>query len=356
MNQLFRRLRHYEVEAEWISALLDSASRFAKHVAIFSLQNDVAHLRAQANLHLPENLSFPLSSAAAFSGAVETRDPVIALRNPSEVTEALAGADTTDRCHVVPIINGPRTAAVLFVADQEYVDVNALELIASLASAVLERHANTSLHAQIASLKKPGPEPESPQSEVAAEQEQHAAPELETAKEETPREPEPAQAEAAPVQGAGADTSIVPELQQPELLPESTAITGGEPSPVEASPPVPAEPPPANIQPAPAAAAALPAWADLSERERTLHLRAQRFARVAVAEMQLAKPLGSRAGREQSNLYMFLKPEIDKARESYRKQFMTIPSMVDYLHLELVNAAAEGDERKLGAEYPGQLL
>jgi hypothetical protein len=72
--------------------------------------------------------------------------------------------------------------------------------------------------------------------------------------------------------------------------------------------------------------------------------------------MQLAKPQGCRAGREQSNLYLFLKPEIDKARETYRKQFMTIPSMVDYLHLELVNTAAEGDEMKLGAEYPGQLV
>jgi hypothetical protein len=100
----------------------------------------------------------------------------------------------------------------------------------------------------------------------------------------------------------------------------------------------------------------MPTWADLSEKERALHLRAQRFARVAVAEMLLAKPNGARAGREQKDLYLFLKPEIDKARERYRKEFLTIPSMVDYLHLELVHSAAEGDEAKMGAEYPGQLL
>ena len=100
----------------------------------------------------------------------------------------------------------------------------------------------------------------------------------------------------------------------------------------------------------------LPAWADLDEHQRQLHMRAQRFARVTVAEMQLAKPGECRAGRAKADFYLFLNKEIDKAREIYRKQFMTISSMVDYLHLELVQTAVEGDERKLGADYPGQLV
>jgi hypothetical protein len=97
-------------------------------------------------------------------------------------------------------------------------------------------------------------------------------------------------------------------------------------------------------------------WPDMAYEPRQLHLRAQRFARVTVAEMQLARPEACKAGREQNDLYLFLKREIDKARENYRKQFMTVPSMVDYLHLELVQTAAEGDEQKMGADYPGQLL
>jgi hypothetical protein len=100
----------------------------------------------------------------------------------------------------------------------------------------------------------------------------------------------------------------------------------------------------------------LPAWADLDEQQRTLHIRAQRFSRVSVAEMQLFRPEACRAGREQGNLYIFLKGELDKARDLYRRQFMTVPSMVDYLHLELVRTVAEGDELKLGADYPGQLV
>jgi hypothetical protein len=96
--------------------------------------------------------------------------------------------------------------------------------------------------------------------------------------------------------------------------------------------------------------------ATLDQEERQLHIRARRFSRVAVAELQLARPEACRAGREHSNLYAFLAKEIDRSREIYRTQFMTIPSMADYLHMELVNTAAEGDESKLGVDYPGQLL
>jgi hypothetical protein len=47
--------------------------------------------------------------------------------------------------------------------------------------------------------------------------------------------------------------------------------------------------------------------------------------------------------------------EIDKARDTYRKQFMTIPSMTDYFHRELVGSILGGDASKLGADYPGEL-
>ncbi|HEY6988418.1 MAG TPA: hypothetical protein VH369_08540 [Bryobacteraceae bacterium] len=114
----------------------------------------------------------------------------------------------------------------------------------------------------------------------------------------------------------------------------------------------------AQIALAPAAApkASLPVWAGVEESQRPLHIRARRFARVAVAEMQLSKPEACRAGRQQNDLYLLLKNEIDKAREIYRRQFGTISPMADYLHLELVRTAAEGEEMKLGAEYPGQLV
>jgi hypothetical protein len=99
----------------------------------------------------------------------------------------------------------------------------------------------------------------------------------------------------------------------------------------------------------------LPYWAGLSAEARELHLRAHRFARTKVAEIQLFQPDACRAGREQNNVYLFLKKEIDAARESYRDQFLSRPGMEDYLHLELVNSIADGEENKLGVDYPGHL-
>lgn len=99
----------------------------------------------------------------------------------------------------------------------------------------------------------------------------------------------------------------------------------------------------------------LPPWSALNEEQRNRHLRAQRFARVRVAELQLAKAEAFQAGLEQNDIYLFLKSEIDAARELYGAQFMGDGPMIDYLHLELVHTAAEGDEAKLGEEYPGPL-
>jgi hypothetical protein len=211
------------------------------------------------------------------------------------VTEPLSSPELGERAHVLPILNAGRVVAVLFAADRNYMDVNALELIAGLASAVLERHSNAALHARIATVphlaRKESSEPDSP-----------------------------------------------PNIQ------ESSAAV-----PVNGNKPM-------SHLAAPSGTSGLPPWIDLSEEQRSLHIRAQRFSRVAIAEMQLSRPEACRAGREQGNLYVYLRNEIDSARDTYRNQFMTIPTMVDYLHLELVRVAAEGDERKLGADYPGQLV
>lgn len=280
LNQLLRRLRGYKTEGEWGSAVVDGASQFADQVALFAAEDGTLALIAQRNLSLPAHFRFSLASAAAFETALASRECVIALRKSSEVTEQLSVADADQRAHIIPVVNGSRAVAALFAADQTGVDVNALELIAGVASIVLERRSNTTLYSQIASAQA------------------------------TKRE------------------SMVP-AQAPEGE-NGAAVSGRARNPD------------------------LPFWADLKEEQRNLHIRAQRFARVKVAEIQLARPDLCRAGREQRSLYILLRKEIDSAREAFRKQFMSIPSMVDYLHRELVRTMAEGDELKLGADYPGQ--
>ncbi len=283
LNQSIRRLRQYQGEREWSSALIDALACFTPQAALFEIKNDLLVLRRQMNLDLPEDLQFPIGSAPAFRSAIEAKDAVVALRSASEVTEHLSRPGAAGRAHVLPIANGNRVVAVVFAANEGDADLNGLELVVSVAAAVLERQSNREMHGQIApsSVSAPGPA----------------------------SEPGPNQIGGTPVK--------------------------------------PADTPRAR---------SLPKWADLDEKGQTLHVRAQRFSRVKVAEMQLLRPEACRAGREKGNLYLFLKNEIETARNVFRDQFMVIPSMVDYLHMELVHSAAEGDEKRLGADYPGQLI
>jgi hypothetical protein len=260
LNQTLRRLRQYRSEPEWVRALLDGVAPLAGVAALFALENDTFRLLGAHRLSLPENLIFSRNAARALDAAAETKDTVVALRTPGEVTSHLSSSDVSERAVLLPILNGARVVAVLFAAGEEAAENPALELLAGVASLALERSANSSLTVQI-------------------------APPLQTS----------------------------------------------------------------------APARKLPYWATLDEEQRRLHLRAHRFARVKVAEMQLFQPDACRAGREQNNVYLFLKKDIDAARESYRDQFLSRPGMEDYLHLELISALAGGDENKLGVDYPGHL-
>ncbi|MGC2658902.1 MAG: hypothetical protein WA324_13170 [Bryobacteraceae bacterium] len=266
LNQLLRRLRRYENETGWASTILDGAALFATQSALLAVRPGKLELLGERELPLPAGFEMTRQAGAAFANAISSRDTVIALRTSAEVGEALASTRPGDRAWIVPISNRDRVVSVLFaLSGEEELNTDALELIAGLASAVLERGSNVTLHAQI----------------------------------------------------------------QPVAMSDA-----------------PAEP---------AKKAALPAWSHLGEEQRSQHVRAQRFSRVKVAEMQLYRPEACREGRERGNLYLLLRPEIDGAREAYRRQFMATPTMVDYLHLELVGTAAAGDELKLGAEYPGPL-
>ncbi len=97
-------------------------------------------------------------------------------------------------------------------------------------------------------------------------------------------------------------------------------------------------------------------WDKLSAAEQRIHLRAQRKARVAIAEMRLHAADAVDSGRARKDLYAALGPRIDAARESFHKQYFTTPTMVDYLHLELLHTLALDDPDLLGKDYPGPLV
>ena len=153
-----------------------------------------------------------------------------------------------------------------------------------------------------------------------------------------------------------------------ELLAQVAGAAWGSLEALEAPPPPePAPPPPPELvtiapaapvpEPTPAPAVAKPTWETLPPEEQQIHLRAQRYARVQVAEMRLFEGDLVQVGRLRRDLYTLLRKPIDSARAAFREQFFKpCASMVDYLHLELVRTLGNDDPDLLGKDYPGPLV
>jgi hypothetical protein len=98
-------------------------------------------------------------------------------------------------------------------------------------------------------------------------------------------------------------------------------------------------------------------WTDLTAEDQKLHLQAQRVARVKVAEMRLYHAEELRNGVASGSIYHALQTEIDAARSAFLLAFLSkSPTMVDYLHLELLRSLAHDDDRLLGEDYPGPMV
>jgi hypothetical protein len=145
-----------------------------------------------------------------------------------------------------------------------------------------------------------------------------------------------------------------------ELLTQvAAAVWSGIPEPVTPSELIAIAPAPVAGEPARAAdePAHTVTWESLSADDQQIHLRAQRFARVQVAEMRLFESDAVQSGRIQRNLYEALRKSIDAARETFRNQFFaSCANMVDYLDLELTRTLANDDPNVLGKTYPGPLV
>jgi hypothetical protein len=160
-----------------------------------------------------------------------------------------------------------------------------------------------------------------------------------------------------------ADSSEV-DVDALELLVATVgAVIETRPAPPAVAPPpetlvtISAATPSAPGNSAPAQKPEILSWFSLSHEDRQLHLRAQRFARVQVAEIRLYQSEKVKNARAAHDLYTSLKEEIISGREVFRSKFLNASdSMVDYLHLELVRTLANDDVELLGQDYPGPMV
>ena len=303
LNQAVRRLRQASDADDVYSVLLDVTAPFCEQAVVFSIHDQqvraermrrpaaVPAVDGAAGTNLPP-LAFPVSEAAAFTTVMDTRDPVVAMSTPAEVSPALVGLfghKPDERVYLFPLADGGRVAGIFYAASR--VQAPFVELLAEVAGLRLQTLAQVPAMAAVAAAAAiPGPAP------VAA--------------------PPP---QLVSIAGSySGQPAAARENNQPRQHKE---------------------------------------WWDLSRQEQQLHLAAQRFARVLVAEMRLATPEEFRKGRAARNIYGALKQPIEEARQKFREKHMNVsPTMVDYLHLEMVRSLADDDPNNLGPEYPGPLV
>ncbi len=122
----------------------------------------------------------------------------------------------------------------------------------------------------------------------------------------------------------------------------------------------PAEPEPAPVEAAPPAAEAAPAAVEvpafdvdrLATELQELHRRAKRVAKVAMQDIKMLRPKDVRVARENKDICVRLRDDLDKARKEYDRRFKAIlDHPVDYFHDWMVVILADGDPAALG-EYP----
>jgi len=108
----------------------------------------------------------------------------------------------------------------------------------------------------------------------------------------------------------------------------------------------------------PAPAAAEPEFEEefdvnrLSAEEQELHRRANRVAKVSMQDIKMLRPEQVRLGRQNKDLCIRLKDDIEKAHREYDRRFKPIMDHpVDYFYRWMVEILADGDAHALG-EYP----
>lgn len=90
----------------------------------------------------------------------------------------------------------------------------------------------------------------------------------------------------------------------------------------------------------------------LTPEEQELHRRANRVAKVSMQDIKMLRPEQVRLGRENRDICIRLKDDIEKAHREYDRRFKPIMDHpVDYFYRWMVEILADGDAAALG-EYP----
>jgi len=372
-------INEQKTQADILKVLVNRASSFAPRVAFFVIKGEQASGwrgrgfkgtvgdQAIQQISLSVNSDTVIGTAAkslqTWSGGAGTHSEDHLLLNR-------LGEESAQRIVSIPLTVRGRAVAVLYAdsagLDSESISLEALETLVRVAGMAVELLSVTKPAAAPRPAQEESSQPEKP---TYTPESEYVEPPAETAEPEyagvdtieTPymsAEPvaveEPAPVEAEPVPVVEESVAVVDEP-----VTEASSSLFETPSPVGEEPPAwKPEPEPVAEQPVPGRRrygqdSELPVEV-YSDEERRLHNDARRFARLLISEIKLYNEQKVVEGRSEHDLYDRLREYIDRSREMYDKRVKAeVAARYDYFHGELVNTLAEGDESKLGSNYPG---
>lgn len=287
--------------------------------------------------------------------AARTRRMVYREQAPADARPSLgADAELPNAFAAVPLVFDDYVPIILYADSDSAIDVDYLEVLSYLAVLVLKNY----------SLQQGGEQPfVAPPAEESVsleptpfEAEQVEEPEPEPEPEpafEIPHE-EPAPPPPPPVPAA--EDWEIPESMREERTPGVIEARALEPPRIEPQA-APAEPLPMP-QPAPSAPPAPAPVGELSAEEAEKYgNEARRFARLLVSEIKLYNEDEVYNGRQNSDLYLRLKRDVDRSREMYEKRVHpAIAKTADHFHEELIRILAREDANLMGPAYPGPMI
>jgi len=353
-------------QADILKALVNRASSFAPRVAFFVIKGDQASgwrgrgFEGTVGDDTIQQISVSVNSDTVVGSAAKglaTWSGGPGSHTEDHLLQNHLGEQPAQRIVAIPLTVRGRAVAVLYAdsagLDSESINLEALETLVTVSGMAVEL-----LSASRVATKKPAEEAapaEQPQAsyEPASEYTESPAPAS-----------EPSFSGAETIESYEPATADTGSLIDAVPADEASGVFGDAPAPVEASNEFGEELPSWSPAPADAAPATTPRRrygqdtelpVEVSgDEERRLHNDARRFARLLISEIKLYNEQKVAEGRSEHDLYDRLREYIDRSREMYDKRVKAeVAARYDYFHGELVNTLAEGDESKLGSNYPG---
>jgi len=345
-------VRQKETQEEILTLLLDSVHRYFNRAALFAVRGNT--FVGWSSRGFPDavardvgSCSFLRSDCPQFEEVLEGGTPVTVPGLPQGTPLEFLREEEHGAYRLLPLHVMQRPVAVLLAggAEPAQSDKDALSILAEFAALRLENVALRILYELTAERAEAG---------VQVKEEQTAA-------SASPIPPPPTPAPEIPkIQFAATQAEAEPVFALPESSSELTAPPAPAPEEIPA-----AGEEAASFELALKAAAAAPIPEPEPPKEQPqeprpvpeeekLHSDARRFARLLVSEIKLYNEHHVVEGRENRDLYLRLKRDIDRSREMYEKRVSpNVSRKIDYFHDEIIRILGDNDPSTLGSDYPG---